>query len=289
MLNKMNISRLSRIMNTMFLGLGIGLIIPYSILAHDHDTGLVIPPPEIANKFLDDRGILVANIEIRPELQFFFPVQIPEITRDKIALPRQRPTIFFPGTDYQNAVEYFTLPQQRPDPFFSNTVIHDIKYKFALPYSRPLSPLFSVQTRSLLELGTPKLREKSLNDFGCLAEAIYFEARGETPKGQRAVAEVILNRVKSPDFPNTICDVVHQGGVKKARCQFSYYCDGKSEKFHESKVYMEIQNIVLRFLNGEYPQIFAESTHFHASHVKPFWTSEFRYLGKAGKHHFYSQ
>lgn len=288
MLNKIIISRLSKIIFTMLLGLGLGVISPFSILAHDHDTGSVTSPPKNSNEFLDGSEILVANIEIRPELQYFFPVPIPVITRDKIALPKQRPKIFFPGTNQQNAREYFTLPQQRPDPFFPNTMYHDIKNKFALPYNRPLVPLFSEQTQNLLDLGTPKLRREAVRDFGCLVEAIYFEARGETLEGQRAVAEVILNRVKSSDFPNTICGVVRQGGIKKARCQFSYYCDGKPEIFHESKVYLEIQNMALKFMNGHYPQIFAESTHFHASHVKPFWVSEFQYLGKAGEHHFYS-
>lgn len=288
MVNRINISRLSKIIFTVFLGLGIGVFGPFSILAHDHDTGEVTSLPESTNKFFAGSEILVANIEIRPELQYFFPVPIPEITQDKIAFLQQRPNFFFPGTSQQNAREYFTLPQQRPTSFFPNTFYRDIKNKFALPYNRPLVPLFSKQTQNLLDLGTPKLRKEAIKDFGCLVEAIYFEARGETLEGQRAVAEVILNRVNSPDFPNSICDVVHQGGIKKARCQFSYYCDGKPEIFHESKVYLEIQNIALKFMNDQYPQIFAESTHFHASHVKPFWVSEFQYLGKAGEHYFYS-
>ncbi len=140
----------------------------------------------------------------------------------------------------------------------------------------------------LIQMGAPKSRPDYSRDFGCLVEALYFEARGESLEGQRAVAEVIINRVRSVDFPNTICGVVHQGGIKKARCQFSYYCDGKPEVFYEKNAYEQIRNMLLKFVSGHYPEIFNESTHFHASHVKPFWVSDFEFLGRAGKHYFYS-
>lgn len=140
----------------------------------------------------------------------------------------------------------------------------------------------------LIEMGAPRSRPDFSRDFSCLVEALYFEARGENLEGQRAVAEVIINRVRSPQFPNTICSVVRQGGIKKARCQFSYYCDGKPEIFYEKAAYEQIRNMAIKFVSGHYPEIFNESTHYHASHVKPFWISELEFLGKAGEHYFYS-
>ena len=140
----------------------------------------------------------------------------------------------------------------------------------------------------LLQMGAPKSRPIYSRDFSCLVEALYFEARGESLEGQRAVAEVIIHRVQSIDFPNTICGVVHQGGIKMARCQFSYYCDGKPEIFYEKNAYQQVRDMAKKFVGGHYPEIFAEPTHFHATHVRPFWVSELEYLGQAGRHHFYS-
>merc|ERR1711964_664962 len=71
----------------------------------------------------------------------------------------------------------------------------------------------------------------------CLSEALYFEARGETIKGQFAVAEVILNRVKSRQFPSTLCNVINQGTGKKYQCQFTYPCDGNAEVISEPRAY----------------------------------------------------
>ena len=143
-------------------------------------------------------------------------------------------------------------------------------------------------SNQLIQMGAPTTRPDYASDFSCLVEALYFEARGETLEGQRAVAEVIIHRVKSSEFPNTICGVVHQGGVEKARCQFSYFCDGVPEIYHEKETYLEIQRMAIKFLDGHYPEIFDDPTHFHAAHVKPFWVSDFELLGQAGKHYFYS-
>ena len=71
----------------------------------------------------------------------------------------------------------------------------------------------------------------------CLTEALYFEARGESVKGQFAVAEVILNRVASPLYPDTVCGVVHQGTGRHLQCQFTYTCDGRSDKIRERRAF----------------------------------------------------
>ena len=75
---------------------------------------------------------------------------------------------------------------------------------------------------------------KSNKQMSCLAEALYFEARGEPIKGQLAVGEVVLNRVEDPRYPNSICKVVNQGTGRRFACQFTYTCDGKLETVFES-------------------------------------------------------
>ncbi|HBR38688.1 MAG TPA: cell wall hydrolase, partial [Sulfitobacter pontiacus] len=74
----------------------------------------------------------------------------------------------------------------------------------------------------------------------CLAEALYFEARGETVKGQFAVAEVIMNRVKSAQFPGSLCSVINQGTGRKYQCQFTYTCDGNAEVIAEPRAYAQV-------------------------------------------------
>ena len=75
------------------------------------------------------------------------------------------------------------------------------------------------------------------DQWRCLSEALYFEARGETVKGQFAVAEVIMNRVKSGRFPGSVCGVIKQGTGKKYQCQFTYTCDGHADKIREQGAY----------------------------------------------------
>ena len=85
----------------------------------------------------------------------------------------------------------------------------------------------------------------------CLTEAIYFEARSETLRGQVAVAEVILNRVDSRKYPNTVCKVVNQGASKKNACQFSYNCDGKTEKMTERGARERAGKIARALMDGQ--------------------------------------
>ncbi|MEO0830647.1 MAG: cell wall hydrolase, partial [Pseudomonadota bacterium] len=84
----------------------------------------------------------------------------------------------------------------------------------------------------------------------CLAEALYFEARGETVKGQFAVAEVILNRVASSLYPNTVCGVINQGTGKKFQCQFTYTCDGIDERIAEVGAFERVGKVARLMLDG---------------------------------------
>ncbi|OXS99579.1 hypothetical protein B7H23_15745 [Notoacmeibacter marinus] len=122
----------------------------------------------------------------------------------------------------------------------------------------------------------------------CLAIGIYFEARGEPQEGQAAVAQVILNRVRNPTFPDTICGVVYQNKNWRNRCQFSFACDGKRDKVRSSKSWSTAKDVARKVTYGEIwlPRV-GSSTHYHATYVKPRWARHMDRLQKIGRHIFY--
>ena len=124
-------------------------------------------------------------------------------------------------------------------------------------------------------------------EFACLAEALYFEARGETVKGQFAVAEVIMNRVKSDRFPDTVCGVVNQGTGRKHQCQFSYTCDGYKEVIAEKKAHNRVSKVARTVLDGTVGGLTEGATYYHTSAVKPRWSRSFTKTAKIGVHLFY--
>ena len=125
------------------------------------------------------------------------------------------------------------------------------------------------------------------DQWRCLSEALYFEARGETVKGQFAVAEVIMNRVKSTRFPGSICSVINQGTGQKYRCQFTYTCDGYAEVIAEPKAYAQVAKIARATLDGAVPAITDGATYYHTTAVKPRWSRVFTRTAKIGVHLFY--
>lgn len=125
-------------------------------------------------------------------------------------------------------------------------------------------------------------------DWECLAEALYFEARGESVKGQFAVAEVILNRMKSPLYPDNVCDVVHQGTGRKYQCQFTFTCDGHPENIREPKAYERVGKVARLVLDGTARlKLTGGATHYHTSAVRPAWARRFDQTAAIGVHRFY--
>ncbi|TCO72850.1 cell wall hydrolase [Rhodovulum euryhalinum] len=124
-------------------------------------------------------------------------------------------------------------------------------------------------------------------EWQCLTEALYFEARGETVAGQFAVAEVILNRVASQAYPDSVCGVVHQGTGKRYQCQFTYTCDGHAEVIREPAVYDRMAKIARIMLDGGSRTLTNGATHYHTTAVRPRWASRFPRTATIGVHHFY--
>ncbi len=123
----------------------------------------------------------------------------------------------------------------------------------------------------------------------CLAEALYFEARGESVKGQFAVAEVIMNRVDSARYPNTVCGVIHQGTGRKFQCQFTYTCDGHKEVISEPAAFKQVGRVAHLMVNGGKRPLTKGATHYHTRAVSPKWSKTFPRTTTIGVHHFYRQ
>lgn len=133
-------------------------------------------------------------------------------------------------------------------------------------------------------LGGPLENSRELE---CLTQAVYFEARGETPAGQAAVAQVVLNRVRHAAFPKTVCGVVYQGASRRAGCQFSFACDGSLRRGHEAEAWRRAQRVATRALSGAVAAGVGDATHFHTINVAPNWGPNLVRTAQVGLHVFY--
>ena len=122
----------------------------------------------------------------------------------------------------------------------------------------------------------------------CLSEVIYFEARGEAVRGQIAVAQVVMNRVFSGKYPNTVCGVVYQNKHRHMACQFTFACDNYADVIREPDMWERAKKISKAMLDGQIwlPEV-GKSTHYHAYYVHPSWVHEMTKLWKFGVHTFY--
>ncbi len=126
------------------------------------------------------------------------------------------------------------------------------------------------------------------SEWECLTEALYFEARGESVRGQIAVAEVILNRRDSSRYPDTICEVVQQGAPKRHKCQFSYNCDGLTETFDNEAEYQHVGRVAQLMLGSFRSNLTGGALFYHSLHVNPRWNRNVIRTATIGAHYFYS-
>jgi len=135
------------------------------------------------------------------------------------------------------------------------------------------------------------------NNAYCLAQNIYFESGNQPMVGKIAVSHVVLNRVESSLYPDSICDVVYQAEYRqnwkgnyvpiRGRCQFSWYCDGKSDDPVDSKTWIESILLARRIIDGEWTDITEGATHYHADYVYPFWADSLNRTTTIDNHIFY--
>jgi len=136
--------------------------------------------------------------------------------------------------------------------------------------------------------------EKLFPQVECMALNIYYESRGSNLADKAAVADVVLNRVNDTRYPNTVCEVVKQGlqdangNMRRNKCQFSWYCDGKADNPQNQDLYVEAQSIAWNMVEeSKYRGITEGATHYHATYVNPRWASTLQLVGRIGAHIFY--
>lgn len=144
-----------------------------------------------------------------------------------------------------------------------------------------------LQTRLAdLSIATAKDLERA---HACLAQAIYFESRSEPVRGQQAVAQVVLNRVKSGIYPSSICGVIFQNKNWRNHCQFSFACDGTKKRVKDQEAWETANKIADDAISGRYfLQEIGDATHYHAAYVAPRWRRSLHRIKRIGEHIFYT-
>ena len=154
----------------------------------------------------------------------------------------------------------------------------------ALNASIPISNAANPAARPFLLSGTPADRARSLD---CLTAAIYYEAALEPIDGQRAVAQVVLNRVRHPAYPTTVCGVVFEGARRITGCQFSFSCDGSLRRAPMAVYWERARQVAQAALNGYVYNPVGWATHYHANYVVPYWAPTLVKSATVGNHIFY--
>jgi spore germination cell wall hydrolase CwlJ-like protein len=194
--------------------------------------------------------------------------------------------------------------------FLAGLVTNDSADSLAAAYASPApdyattSPFDSILTKDATDAGrfVPKIGPRdhawaanvlpaevfSPDEQQCLATGIYFESRGESVKGQAAVAQVILNRVRNPAYPKTICGVVYQNEDWTNACQFSFACDKIKDKVNSPYHWQVARQVAMAVTAGKIwlPEV-GSATHYHAVYVRPRWAAEMVKVGRIGMHIFY--
>jgi spore germination cell wall hydrolase CwlJ-like protein len=150
----------------------------------------------------------------------------------------------------------------------------------------PAVPKSEIITKSEAQAVDPEGAASVDDAIVCLSRTIYWEAKGGTDADMAAVANVVLNRLGHEGYPDTICGVVKQGSEKKA-CQFSWWCDGRSDQVKEDDRYAASKEIARKALNQQLTDSTKGAMYFHDRNVKPAWASEYIKTAETGKFLFY--
>ena len=194
------------------------------------------------------------------------------------ALPFERPGMSFPGS------AYFYMA----DPAGTALV--------ALPTDNPLATGAESgrELGALIDVGSaarpfysPGTGITHMRAQECLAQAVWYEAASESEAGQRAVAQVVLNRVAHPSWPSSVCGVVYQGSERSTGCQFTFTCDGSLARRPSGASWAGAQRIAADALAGAVYAPVGLATHYHTLWVNPYWAGSLDHIGTIGAHRFY--
>lgn len=150
----------------------------------------------------------------------------------------------------------------------------------SMPFSK--GPIFAARPFDLSNSDPLDHRRALL----CLTQAVYYEAGFEPMEGRRAVAQVVLNRLRHPAFPKSVCGVVYQG-ARQPVCQFSFVCDGSLYRRPEMGAWKQAEAVAAAALDGFVERAVGEATHYHADYVAPYWAPRLAKIVKLGAHIFY--
>lgn len=200
-------------------------------------------------------------------LDFALNSSTPTPSDGKLLIAEQKPALLKPAAAVQSAAATPQAPAAAPQVTVATQLASGAKPDYA----------------SLID---PK---DSARQMRCLGEAIYFEARSEPEAGQAAVAQVVLNRVRSGIFPTNVCAVVYQDRNHPFACQFSFACEGKSLRIEEPAAWATATRIAQAVVIGSnYNPKLVEALNYHANYVYPFWAPSLRRVDRIGAHIFYA-
>ena len=148
------------------------------------------------------------------------------------------------------------------------------------------SPPAAAGAPSVAAVSPPGTTADRARATACLAAAIYYEAANQPVQGRQAVAQVVLNRLKHPAFPKTICGVVYQGASAPG-CQFSFACDGALSRVPEPRAWGDAMELARSALEGANPNVVGFATHYHTIWVHPAWSDALTRVSQIGDHFFY--
>lgn len=139
----------------------------------------------------------------------------------------------------------------------------------------------------LVALSVTRTPDDAARAIDCLTAAVYYEARSQSDDGQRAVAQVVLNRVRDRAFPDSVCGVVYQGSMRRTGCQFSFTCDGSMAFRRDPASWAHARDIAVAALSGQVFAPVGSATFYHADYVLPWWASSMERVATIGAHIFY--
>ena len=194
------------------------------------------------------------------------------------ALPFERPGMSFPGSAYYYMADpagaaLVALPNDDP---LGNGAESGRELGALIDVGAAARPFY------MAAAGISHLRASE-----CLAQAVWYEAASESEAGQRAVAQVVLNRVAHPSWPNSVCGVVYQGSERSTGCQFTFTCDGSLARRPGGMSWARAQRIADEALSGSVYAPVGLATHYHTLWVNPYWASSLDHIGTIGAHRFY--
>ncbi|MDZ4306291.1 cell wall hydrolase [Allopontixanthobacter sp.] len=204
------------------------------------------------------------------------------ITASAAPMPFEQPGSSFPGSAFyylEDAPRMELAASTAATPLFDITGTGSLEAE-QLAASRNAGPA----ARSFMASGDGVAKARALQ---CLTSAIYYEAASETAGGQRAVAQVVLNRVAHPSYPGSVCGVVYQGSERSTGCQFSFTCDGSLARKPAAAAWDRARRIAQDALLGEVYQPVGLATHYHTIWIDPYWADSLHPVGTIGAHRFY--